>query len=309
MAAKGWSDEVDIIPTRKLGSAAQTEAKILSQLEKVSDKKPKFKGAVYGMPGTGKTVSAFRIAQALATEEKPGILYIDTAENWSSLLNHPELTKNVLRIQYTSWDDILVMANMVYTGKPPFNKIGAIIIDEYNSYTDYDINWITAQRSAHAELDNKPYRDPYFPQLPDYLSGVIRSNMLLDGLMKLDVNLVLVAHAAKDKETFWTAPDMGAKTRQGFTRKLHVVAYAEMNDKVKGNDRFTLRLTPLVSKKIEAKGRIGGLGDVVTVDQLIQAYQKWGENPNAPIKEVVEQVDVAKETQQTEADLDLLSAI
>lgn len=286
MASKGWSEDDAIIPTRKLGSAAQNKSAILSQLQRVTGKKPKFKGAVYGMPGTGKTVTSFRIAQALATEEKPGILYIDTAENWSSLLNHPELMDNVLRFQYTTWDDMLIMANMILNEEPPFNKIGSIIIDEYNSYTDYDVRWITEQRSKHAELDSKPYRDPYFPQLPDYLSGVIRSDLLLDGLMKLDVNLICVSHAAKDKDTRWLAPDMGAKTRQGFIRKLHVVAYAELNDKVKGNDRFTLRLTPLASQKIEAKGRIGRLGDVVTVDQLIDAYKNWGENLDAPIKEV-----------------------
>ena len=293
---EGWSNEDAIIPTRKLGSVAQSKQAILSQIEPLSNKKPKFKGGIYGMPGTGKTVTALRIAQELATEEKPGIVYIDTAENWSSALNHPELKKNVLRFQYTTWDDILLIAEMIYKGEGPMAKVGALIIDEYNSYAEYDVRWITSQRSKHAEMDNKPFRDPYFPQLPDYLTGVIRSDLLLDGLMKLDINLICVAHAAKDKDTRWMAPDMGAKTRQGFTRKLHVLAYAEVNEKADGKRAYTLRLSPLASQKIEAKGRIGNLGDVVTVDQLINAYKNWGNKPDAPIEEVkVKKVATATE--------------
>lgn len=299
----GWSNKEEDIPTKKLATLKKSTAEILKGLEKLDTKAPKFKGAIYGGPGTGKTVTTLKIAQALATEEKPGIIYVDTAENWASSLNHPELKKNVMRYRYTNWDDLLVLANLIHTKTPPFDKIGSFIIDEYNSYVEYDLEWITLQRSIAAEEEGKDYRDPHFPQLPDYLSAQHRSNFLLDGLIKLDCNILLVAHEGIDKDTKWTGPDMSAGARKGLMRKLHMVAYAEVNDKV--DEKFTLRLTPLKSKRIHAKGRIGKLGDVATASQVIEAYNKWGITDETPVMEVKEKTDALP---ANESD-DLLSEI
>src|SRR5690606_8108116 len=97
--------------------------------------------------------------------------------------------------------------------------------------------------------------------------------------------------------------DMSAGARKGLMRKMHVVAYAEKNDKVKGQPQFTLRLSPLASKKIEAKGRIGNLGDVATTEQVIEAYKNWG--VKAPVLEVEEETPALPKNET----IDLLSEI
>lgn len=308
----GWSNDENT-PTRKLDSVAKSKAEMLARMEPLANKKVKFKGAIVGMQGTGKTIASLKLAQALVKDtDKPGILYIDTAENWTSALNHPELMANVIRYRYSSWDDMLVLADFIYKKEPPFDKIGAFVIDEYNSHIEYDLAWITQQRSAHAELDGKEYRDPFFPQRPDYLAVMHRSNILLDGLMKIDTHLIFVSHAAKDKQSSWIEPDMPEATRKGFVRKLFVVAYAEVNDNLpEGEDRYTFRLSPLKSKKIAAKGRIGKLGDVATMPQIISAYYKWGVTPNDSddITHVEGEVVEPEPKPSSVPDLDLLAAI
>lgn len=299
--------EEKIMPVAKLPHKLSSKADLLSRIEKLDTKKPFFKGCIFGLPGTGKTITALRIAQGLATEEKPGILYIDTAENWASALNHPELIQNVMRFSYTTYDDLLMLAELIHRNEPPFDKIGSIIIDEYNSYVEHDLNWITMTRSQQAEAAKKDYRDPFWPQLPDYMSAQNRSNVLIDGLMRLPINVLAVAHAAKDKDTYWMTVDMSAGARKGLMRKMHVVAYAEKNEKAKGDEKFTLQLSPI--RKIEAKGRIGKLGDVATVFQLIEAYKTWGINHDAPKMEVEEIKDVNQVTKELIDDSDLLSAI
>lgn len=297
--------EEKVMPVAKLPHKLSSKAELLANMEKLDNKRPFFKGTIFGLPGTGKTITALKIAQALATPEKPGILYVDTAENWASTLNHPELQKNVMRFPYTTYDDLLVLANYIHIGEPPFDKIGSMLIDEYNSYVEHDLNWITMIRSQQAENNKKDFRDPFWPQLPDYMSAQNRSNIFIDALMRLDVNVLAVAHAGKDKDTRWMTVDMSAGARKGLMRKMHVVAYAEKNDKVKGNEQFTLRLSPLVSQKIEAKGRIGKLGDVATAEQVIEAYKSWGDNNDAPIMEVIEKTP---ELPKNESE-DLLSEI
>lgn len=295
--------EEKIMPTAKLPSKQKSIQELLANMGKLENKKPFFKGTIFGLPGTAKTITAFEIAQGLATEEKPGILYVDTAENWASTLNHLELQKNVMRFPYTTYDDLLVLVNHVHTGQPPFDKIGSIIIDEYNSYVEHDLNWITMIRSQQAEANNKDFRDPFWPQLPDYMSAQNRSNVFIDGLMRIDANVIAVAHAAKDKDTYWMTVDMSSGARKGLMRKMHVVAYAEKNDKVKGQPQFTLRLSPLASKKIEAKGRIGNLGDVATTKQVIEAYKNWG--VKSPVLEVEEETPALPKNET----IDLLSEI
>lgn len=278
--SSGWSND-ETTPTRKLESAALSAKDMLARMEKMSDKEVKFKGSIFGMQGTGKTKASLELAQALVKgTDKPGIMYVDTAENWVTIKNHQELLPNVIRYRYSSWDDMMQLQHFIITKQPPFDKIGAFVIDEYNSHIEYDLAWITQQRSKHAELDDKDYRDPFFPQRPDYLAVMHRSNILIDALMKLDIHLIFISHAAVDKDSKWVEPDMPAATRKGFMRKIFVVAYAEVNDKAPVGERYTFRLAPLVSKKIGAKGRIGGLGDVATMPQIIKAYKQWGVTPD-----------------------------
>lgn len=271
----GWSND-DFNPTRKLESVAKGKAEILSRMNLLETIQLKFKGVIFGGPGTGKTVGAIKAAKALVQPEAPIVLYIDTGENWASMLNHPELMKNVMRYQFSSWDDNVQLMRWIHSGEAPFDKVGAIVFDEYNTMCEYDLAWITTQRSEAAMKDEKKYRDPYFPQRPDYLAMMHRSNIMLDALIKIDKHLIFISHSAVDKETGWLEPDLSPATRKGLMRRFHLVAYAYMDGKAKGADRYKYRITPLEQQRISAKGRIGRLGDTATMPQIIDAYKLWG---------------------------------
>lgn len=273
-AENNWTTNEDM-PVAKLPTVAKDKAEILSRMSDMAVEKLKFKGAIYGDMGTGKTIAAMALAKTLVTEEQPFVLYIDTAENWASLIEHPELMKNTKRYRFDSWDDNIQIARWLNSGEVPFNKIACVVYDEYSAMVHYDLAWITKQRSAQAEMARKDFRDPYWPQLPDYMAVMHRSNILIDGLMKLDKHLIFVSHAVIDKDTRWMGPDMPGATRRDFARKLHALYYAHV-DKIEGKRSYLLRTAPLESKRIAAKGRFGSMNDVVNVSEVIEAYKKWG---------------------------------
>lgn len=273
-----WNNEE--VPTKKLPSTPKNKKELWDMMPVMKDEPTKFKGAIVGPMGTGKTIQAMKLAHGIvAKEDKKEILYIDSGENWSSMKNHPGMMENVRRMRFRNYDDLIELAKFMISGEEPFSRFGAVVFDEYSSITEYDLAWIVRQRAAEKEKV-KEFKDPYQPALPDYLAGMHRSNILIDTFMRADAHLIFVAHVRLDDRK-WTVPDFPEATQKGFQKKLHSVMFAEVDQKKDGSNEYAFLLNPLKSQRISAKCRIGGLPNTATVEQVIEAYHKWGVKPQS----------------------------
>ena len=86
------------LPTRPLPKPpARAINDILASMEDLDAKHVPALISIFGDQGTGKTVTAMKFMQAIVPPEKK-IVYLDSANNWVSLMNHPELMKRVKRM-------------------------------------------------------------------------------------------------------------------------------------------------------------------------------------------------------------------
>jgi len=236
---------------------------------------------IYGDQGTGKTVSGMKFLQSIVPPEKK-ILYIDSAANWTSLQNHPELMKRVKFMEYENIEQLQAVAAMLRVSPELREKIGGIVLDEYSVMSNRDQAWIVRSRSEQAKIEGK-FKDPYQPTLPDYLGQKVRSGETVNMFLVSKVHCVFIAHEKTEKPTYVTMPDFPDKTGKEFQRLLHGVYYATVEVEKNKPDVFKLQLKPF--NKISAKNRIGGLGSFATIDEIAEAYKNWGITEKLPEKE------------------------
>lgn len=300
----GWTEQE--LPKKHLPTITKTEKALLESMRNLEDEHPNAKIAVYGAQGTGKTVAAMKFAQAVTPPNK-AIAYVDTKENWSSLMNHPELKRRVKRFQFENYEQVLVLAKALRRGDPPFDKFGAFVFDEHSTGIASDLAWIVRARAKQAEVDNDKFKDPFQPTQPDYLASQIRSNNLIDELMESDMHIFLLAHEKLDDDMV-TRPDMKPGAANDMQRALHGV-YRTMTKELKDGTLYHyLQLQPV--KRISAKNRIGGLGIYATVEDVIAAYNKWGKSQQEQEQDHVETITTTEksstESSQLESDIDSL---
>lgn len=225
---------------------------------------------IYGDQGTGKTVTGMKLLQDIVPRDKK-ILYIDSAANWTSLQNHPELMERVKFMEYENMEQLTVVARMLRISDKLRDKIGGVMLDEYSVMSARDQAWIVRVRSEQMAMEDK-FKDPFQPTLPDYLGQKLRSGELVNDFLVSKTHTVFIAHEKLD-EIKVIQPDFPEKTGKEWQRLLHGVYHATYE--VRGNtEEYRLQLKPF--NRISAKNRIGGLGQFATIEEIAAAYHKWG---------------------------------
>lgn len=236
---------------------------------------------IYGDQGTGKTVTGMKFLQAIVPKHKK-ILYVDSAANWTSLMNHPELMQRVKFMAYENIEQLMALAAALRTQPGLREKIGAVMLDEYSVMSARDQAWIVRARAEQVNSEGKgKFKDPYQPTLPDYLGQKIRSGELVSEFLTTQTHCVFISHEKLD-DIKVIQPDFPEKTGKEWQRLLHGVYHATVEVKPDGKDIYKLQLKPF--NRISAKNRIGGLGNFADIDSISEAYLKWGiteENPAA----------------------------
>lgn len=259
---------------------------------------------IYGDQGTGKTVAGMKYLQRIVPKEKK-ILYIDSAANWTSLQNHPELMDRVKLMEYENMEQLQVLARMLRISEELRSKIGGVMLDEYSVMSARDQAWIVRVRSEQMADEGK-FKDPFQPTLPDYLGQKLRSGEVVNDFLVSKTHTVFIAHEKLD-DIKVIQPDFPEKTGKEWQRLLHGVFHATYE--VKGNEEFyPMQLKPF--NRISAKNRIGGLGQFATIEQIAEAYLKWGVTQEE-VKGIVE-VPVAPEvdsSDDTEAEKALMALL
>lgn len=237
---------------------------------------------IYGDQGTGKTVTGMKFLQAITPPDKK-IVYIDSAANWTSLQNHPELMERVKLMEYENMEQLTILARMLRISPELREKIGAVMLDEYSVMSGRDQAWIVKARSEQAKAEGK-FKDPFQPTLPDYLGQKVRSGEVVNDFLVSKVHVMFIAHEKLD-DLHVIQPDFPEKTGKEWQRLLHGVYHATVDVQPNKEDVYKLQLKPF--NRISAKNRIGGLGAFATIDEIAAAYKKWGITEDAP-KGIVE---------------------
>jgi hypothetical protein len=243
-------------------------------------------GVIYGPWGTRKTTVAMKMALGIVPTGKT-ILYIDSANGWTTLMNYPEIMaaadrNEIMRMQFASIEQLQTFfRDVIMIDKPPFNQIGAVIFDEYTSMHDFDLNWIVKTRSKQAK-DEGGFKDSFTPALPDYNAARIRSNDLLYFAMKNKIHLFFIGHS-KETKKLEQLPDMPEKAAKSLVKELHFVYYTFM-DKQTGE----WKMQTVNGNRIAAKNRINGIQAYTTPEEFIECYKRWG------VDESIKEVEVEK---------------
>ena len=240
-------------------------------MEDLTQSRPSFKGLIYGVSGVGKTVAAVQIAQEI-TDSTKTIHYIDTAQGWVSLMNHPELiTNRVKRMKYINLAQIEALVRAVRLGEDEFGDIGTIIVDEATSAADTALDEVLKYRASQDKG-----KDPDTPTQPDYNTTTNRVRKTYNELLTLEgIHVIFVAHTRKDKDarnvevqSASFLPKLGQKIKQ----PLHLIANLSGNEVDKKYIRI-FQVHP--TRTIDAKCRIGGLPPQVEYPQLIHQVKGW----------------------------------
>ena len=278
-AADGSPLPMNALPVRKV------DLKSLIEITRpLTAKQLTAKGMFYGPAGSMKTTQAMRFAQAI-TDPQKHILYLDSAEGWSTLMNYRSegLMNRVLHQPVDSQEQLILVIEAVRMKQAPFDKIGCIVFDEYTQMVDNDLNWIVESRAEMANKSAKEgeqNKDPFTPALPDYNAARIRSNKVIAAALKLpDAHLLFIGHEKIDKAQ--TIPDMQDKAGKSLYQRLHFLYHLEQYTPKEKDAATYWRMQTVNGNRITAKNRIVNVPAFVRdIDVLIKCYKEWGVQSN-----------------------------
>lgn len=282
-------------------------AGLVNSMTGMDDATAYFKGIIYGPSGVGKTKTGLELAQAITPAGKD-ILYVDSAEGWVTLNNHPELKPRVKRMKWLgiSQQDVLVMA--IEAGKAPFNNVGCIVYDEYSSMADSDLDLVVTTR---ARLDAS--KSPDEPKLPDMGASGTRMRRLTQSLIPLDLHIIFIAHEREDKNDVGLTKSSASfmpKFGQSIKQVSHLVTRMTANEvQVDGQDvyRRTLQVQP--SRLVDAKSRVGTIpGVIIEASEVPPLVAKWLGN-GGKLAEEGQSVTLPDESPITTSDDDTFTGI
>lgn len=258
-------------------------SELFSSMMDISNEKPAFIGCFYSNPGAGKTTAALELAQRIVPQDKK-IIYVYTAQNWSSLQNFPELKRRVKAIQFTKWEQLEAISDLIQN-QTMLEKagIGGIVFDEFNTMVEHILDQLTQHR-AHTvnsgpiqtnKQGQRIYKDPHTPEWPEYGSVKTRIIEVMNSITSTNIHAFFTAHTRLQKKRTQWEPDIFDTGAQAFMRAIHSLYFIEAEDDG-GKMKRTFLLEP--SGNRTAKNRIGHMGHTASsVREIAEAYNNWGD--------------------------------
>lgn len=234
---------------------------------------PYAKVLIYGDSGVGKTVLSTTLGQR--------ILLVDAVDGWVSLRNHPGLLSSVTRVRYEGLSQLDTLADMFLDGALEFDTI---VLDEASAIATFDLDTVLKARAA-----KDISKDPNVPTQPDFFANTERCRRTFTRLLKLPVNVVLVAHVREDKDErtgiVTKRPQFTPKLRTTIEQSCHLVGFLTANEIKDGDEtKYIRRLQTMPSKGITAKSRIGGLPFIVDEPNLGDLLQDFTETEDSQVE-------------------------
>lgn len=272
-----------------MATKAQKFEALLSTAEDMENVHPFFKGMIYGPSGVGKTVLAAEIARQITPTGKE-IFYVDSMENWTSLQNHPELKDRMKRFKYEGLSQLDTMREAFREGYDIFANVGTFILDELDGMQGDDLDIVASNSQDHPD-------DPDAVTWPDFNKNTVRVRRTMREFLKLDVNVIAVAHDGEGKDRRGVAiqrPDFTPKLAKAMLEFMHLCGYMTA-EVVRGGDgnEYTRRIQVHPTGNLVTKSRVGGLAVKVSSQELISGIKEWqqGTRPDElveskPVKEM-----------------------
>ncbi len=250
---------------------------LLESMQNLEESSPYFKGLIYGESGVGKTILAFKIAQAITPKDK-SIAYIDTVEGWVSALNHKDehLLNRCKRFKYQGLSQIAALVEAIDTGVEPFNNIGCLIVDEASTVSRLDLD-VALKARARTTQD----KDVDSPTWPDMNINTHRMRLNMLDLLAQDFHVILTAHIREDQDKrtgkTYTRPDFMPQISKSIREMVHLVGHMTGNISAteEGEVKYDRSIQVYPTDHIVAKTRVGGMGLDATSEQLVTAISEW----------------------------------
>ncbi|SRR5881394_401488 len=246
---------------------------------------------IYGPPGAGKTVELVKLAQAVTAPDKE-IVYLDSAQGFVSLKNHPGLMKRVIRYRFKGVSQLGTLAAAIAEKAEGFENVGAVIIDEVSSIAKEDLSLVVVARIKAEKITEYDGAD-----WPGYNANLERVSRELRKLYKLPIHILMASHmresevqSGANKGKRVKRPSMPPELAEVGNGLAHVLAYMESSIKdVGGKVQYVHTLQVHSSSLVNAKSRVGGLPVKVTPDvfnqRMVEFVQSGTEvNEEKPIE-------------------------
>ena len=257
----------------------------------LSEVEPSFKGIIYGGIGGGKTYASFDIGLKLTEETNKEIVYVDYAEGWTAVRQHPEfenIAKRTRRFQYAGMGQLEVLAEAIKSKADGFDNVGIIILDEYSSMVDNSLEQVVAK--LYKENPNK-----YDEVLPEW-THFNRNKLICTKIHRLlnhipGVHVIYLAHAKERVEQesgkAYLEPNFNPSYGANFLQDLQLVGY--MTAEVR-QEKYTRKIQTQPERRVAAKNRLG-LGSYTTplklADAVIEFIGKKEETKKSTIQPIV----------------------
>lgn len=239
---------------------------------------------IYGSSGAGKTVELVKLAQLVTPPDKT-IIYLDSAQGFVSLKNHPDIMKRVKRYRFKGVSQLQTLYDAISEGAEGFDDIGAMIIDEISSIAKEDLSTIVKARQAAGKIDQYEGAD-----WPGYNANLERVGSVLRLLYKLPIHILMASHM-KDSEEKTTKknrkrPSMPPELAEVGNGLCHVLAYMEASVRdVGGKVQYVHSLQVHPSSLVMAKSRVGGLPLKTTPERFNERMVEFVQTGNTSTEE------------------------
>lgn len=241
----------------------------------------RFKGLIYGDPGSGKT--------ALGASIGDKVLYVMADPGgYEALFNHPELGlgTRIETIKYAGVSQLETLADIFDEGGTKFDVFDTVLLDTASNIASLDRDLITKVKMKK-KGDDFAWEDQ---QWPIYNETTLRITSAFLKLMLAPINVVMIAHA-QEKEVNGrqvTRPKFSPEIFAAISGQCSMIAYMTANEAGVDSDgsvKYARKIQYHPTRSIVAKTRIGGLptsedlpynkGNLLHGSRLRQLTEQW----------------------------------